>query len=214
MELLRSSLIELDLMPDLAREETTKPPASAAIPSATTSTSDASAERFAVEVGVATLMSPGGVGPAVLPVLRLDWALGGSLLVRAAAAGLGTRGTFENSTGTAHLAEEQVLLGAVYRFRAGTRLRPFVGLSAGAMHVSVEGWTELPDQQGHRIGRWCFLLDSGLGASLGLRDRFYVAGAAHLQVAEPYPAIRFRDAVVATAARPNVLLAVTVGAWL
>ena len=35
-----------------------------------------------------------------------------------------------------------------------------------------------------------------------------------LQVAEPYLAVRFVDTVVATSARPNLLLTLTVGAWL
>jgi hypothetical protein len=212
MELLRSSLIELDLMPDQARETTTQP-AAASAPSPPNPAPGVAVELFAVEVGVAALMSPGGVGPAVLPVLRLDLALGSSLLVRTAAAGLGTRGPIETKTGTAQIAEEQVLLGAVYRLRVGKRLRPFVALSAGALHLSVEGWAD-PPNQGRRTGRWSLLIDGGLGAFLGLRDRFYVAAAANVQVAEPYVAIRFLDAVVATTARPNLLLAVTVGAWL
>ena len=37
---------------------------------------------------------------------------------------------------------------------------------------------------------------------------------AHAQLAEPYPAVRFVGAVVATSARPNLLLTLTIGAWL
>jgi hypothetical protein len=38
--------------------------------------------------------------------------------------------------------------------------------------------------------------------------------AAHVQVAAPYVAIYFNDNRVATTGRPNLLLSLTVGAWL
>jgi hypothetical protein len=38
--------------------------------------------------------------------------------------------------------------------------------------------------------------------------------AAHVQVAEPYIAIHVVDTLVATSGRPNVLLSLTLGAWL
>jgi hypothetical protein len=58
------------------------------------------------------------------------------------------------------------------------------------------------------------LFDGGFGAWIGLDSRFFLTIAAHAQVAEPYPAIRFGDTVVATAVRPSFLFPVTVGAKL
>jgi hypothetical protein len=57
-------------------------------------------------------------------------------------------------------------------------------------------------------------MDGSFGTGLRLGDRFYLTIAAHVQMAEPYVAIHFVDAVVATSARPNLLLTLTVGAWL
>ncbi len=73
------------------------------------------------------------------------------------------------------------------------------------------GWLA---QAGHRVDQWSFLLDGSLGAGLRLYRRYYLTLAAHVQMAEPYVAIHFVDAVVATSGRPNLLLTLTVGAWL
>jgi hypothetical protein len=172
-------------------------------------------ERFSVGVGAAAIMSLDGVGPAVLPNVRFDWALDSWFLVQVALAGLGTRPTIATSTGSAQVEQEYALVGGCYRFRAGQRLRPFFALSAGALHTAVEGRADSPDQgQAHDVDQWSFLVDGAFGAWLQLRDRFYVSLAAHAQMAEPYLAIRFADAVVATSARPNLLLTLAVGAWL
>jgi hypothetical protein len=128
-------------------------------------------------------------------------------------AGLGTRPTVQSETGSAQIAQEYGVLGACLRPSIVRRLRPFVVLSAGVLHTSVEGRADSPNQ-GRSAGQWSFLVDAGLGTWLHLRDRFYVALAVHAQVAEPYLAVRFVDTVVATSARPNLLLTLTVGAWL
>jgi hypothetical protein len=81
------------------------------------------------------------------------------------------------------------------------------------LHTSVEGRADAPNQ-GRVADQWSFLVDAGAGSLLRLPDRFYLSLAAHAQLAEPYPAIRFLDTVVATSARPNLLLTLTIGAWL
>jgi hypothetical protein len=58
------------------------------------------------------------------------------------------------------------------------------------------------------------LIDVSVGAGLRLRGRSYVTLAAHAQVAEPYVAIHIVDKVGATSGRPNLLLTLTLGAWL
>ena len=76
-------------------------------------------------------------------------------------------------------------------------MRPFVALSAGALHTTVEGRADAPNQ-GRVVDQWSFLVDAGVGAQLRLPDRFYLSLAAHAQLAEPYVGVRFVDAVVAT----------------
>ena len=46
------------------------------------------------------------------------------------------------------------------------------------------------------------------------RADYHLTLAAHVQVAEPYIAIHVVDTLVATSGRPNVLLSLTLGAWL
>ena len=77
----------------------------------------------------------------------------------------------------------------------------------------MEGRADAPNQ-GRVVDQWSFLVDAGVGAQLRLPDRFYVSLAAHAQLAEPYVAVRFVGTDVATAARPNVVVTLTIGAWL
>ncbi len=212
IELLRSSFLEIDLAGNERGRQPLAPPP-AVVHFVEMEPRAQRRERFGLGVGAAAIMSLDGVGPAVLPTVRLDWAVRSWFLAQVALAGLGTRPTVATSTASAQLAQEYGLVGGCYRFRAGQRLRPFLGLSAGVLHTAVEGRANVPDQ-GHNTDQWSFLIDGGLGASLQLHDRFYASLAAHAQMAEPYLAIRFGDAVVATSARPNLLLTLALGAWL
>jgi predicted metal-dependent hydrolase len=88
-----------------------------------------------------------------------------------------------------------------------------LALAAGVMHTSVEGQPG-SGAEPRSVDQWSFLMDGSLGAGLRLYRRYYLTMAAHVQMAEPYVAIHFVDAVVATSGRPNLLLTLTVGAWL
>ena len=46
-----------------------------------------------------------------------------------------------------------------------------------------------------------------------LPQRYILLLAAHVQLAEPYVAIHFEDAIVATTGRPNLVIVLTLGAW-
>ena len=214
IELLRSSFLEIDLASHDRRNE----PGAAAPPPAVVHFVEMEKlarhpERFGIEVGGAAVVSLDGVGPAVLPLARFDWALRPWLLLQAVLAGLGTRPTVANAEGSAQVAQAYGLLGGSVRFRADARLRPFAALAAGALRTSVEGRADNPNQ-GRAVEQWSFLVDAGVGSQLRLPDRFYLSLAAHAQLAEPYLAVRFVETVVATSARPNLLLTLTIGAWL
>jgi hypothetical protein len=149
-----------------------------------------------------------------LPLVRLGWSLRPWLVAQAALAGLGTRPTVETQVGSAAVAQAYGLLSGRFRFRTGERLRPFAALSTGVLRTSVEGRAADASNQGHAPDQWSLLADAGLGAELRLPDRFTLSLAVHAQLAEPYPAVRFVNTVVATSARPNLLLTLTIGAWL
>ncbi len=207
VEVLRSTLIANDMATRKPHDESnaTSPQGELDKP--------ASRERLGVEVGAAALTSLDGVGPALLPMARLDWAARSWLVVQAALAGMGTRPTVATTAGTARVAQQYGIFGGCYRFRPDQRLWPFFALSAGLLHTSVEGQAESP-RQGHTEDQWSFLLDGGLGAGLHLPNRYYLTLAAHVQMADPYVAIHFVDTTVATTGRPNLVLTLTVGAWL
>lgn len=214
IELLRASFLEIDLA---MREQENQPraePPPAVVHFVEMEQLAMHPERFSIEAGGVAVMSLDGVGPAVLPLLRFSWALRPWFLVQAAIAGLGTRPTVETLTGNAQIAQTYGLLGGCFRFRAGGRWQPIAVLSAGVLHTSVDGQAaEWPDQ-GRSVGQWSLLLDAGVGVVLRLRNRFHLSLAAHAQMAQPYLAVRFLDAAVATSERPNLLLTLTIGTWL
>ncbi len=214
LELLRASFLEIDLAP-ASRPNQAKSIPPAVVHFVGSDRNPIGPEHFGVEVGGAAVVGFGDVGPAIMPVLRLVWAFGPSLVAQVEAAGLGTRPSVQRTeVGSADVAEEFGLLGLRYRLAPGHRLRPAFSLSAGALHTSVDGQANSFPYHGRDTAQWSFLADGGVGVALALADRFEMAFAIHAQIAEPYPAIRFAGSVVATSTRPSILFVLTLGAWL
>ena len=215
IEVLRSSFLEIDLAARERRSEALAKTPTTALPLAEVPdpASPSPSERFGVEVGAAALTSLDGVGPALLPVLRIGWAASAGLVAQATLAGLGSSPTVATTAGSARVTQHYGVLGGCYRFHSDPWLRPFLALSAGALRTSVTGQANAP-YQGHAVGQWSFLLDGSLGAEMRLSGRYFAALAAHVQVAAPYIDVHFVGDVVATSGRPNLLLTLTVGAWL
>ncbi len=212
IEVLRSSFLEIDWAARGRRDDANaRMPAT--LPPAELSQTASPAERFGLEVGATALASLDGIGPSLLPLVRLGWAARSWLVLQAALAGLGSRPTVVRGADKARVAQQYGVLGGGFHWRSGQRLRPFAGLFAGVLRTSVDGQAESP-RQGHVAEQWSFLLDGSLGVGLRLHGRYYLTLAADVQVAAPYVAIYFVDAVVATSGRPNLLLTLTVGAWL
>jgi hypothetical protein len=213
IEVLRSSFLEIDLAARQRRGEPITQLPTAALPQGDVNARVRRPELFAVEAGAAVLTSLDGVGPALSPLLRVRWAIRPWLALQAAASGLGSRPTVATTAGNARVAQQYGVLGGSYRFRSDQRLRPFFAISAGVLRTSVEGQADSP-KQGHNAVKWSFLAEGSLGLGLHLGDRYYLTLAAHVQAAAPYVAIHFMDSVVATSGRPNLLMTLTLGAWL
>jgi hypothetical protein len=213
VELLRASFLEIDISSSARHRGSGSTPPPTVIHFLDLQRTAEQPRRFGVEVGGATSMSLGGSGPMIMPVVRIDWTSHPWFVVQATMAGMGSRPTVDTSAGSAKVAQAFALLGAGYRFRSGKQLMPFVSLSAGALHTTVDGQADWP-LQGRHVDCWSLLLGGEFGASVALQERFYLSLSALAQVAEPYPAVRFAGAVVATYTRPNMLLALTIGAWL
>lgn len=213
MELLRASFLEIDLAADNRQNEPVAAPPPAVVRFVEMQRLARHPERLGVEVGGVAVMSLDGIGPAVLPTVRFDASLRPWFLAHATLAGLGSRPSVENEAGSAEIAQAYGLLGGSFRFPASRYVFPFVEMSAGVLHTSVEGRANAPNRS-RSADQWSFLGDAGFGTLVRLPDRFYVALAAHVQLAAPYAAVRILGDVVATSARPNLLLTFTVGAWL
>jgi hypothetical protein len=212
LELLRASFLEIDLRPGSRPSEAKSIPPS--VVHFVDSERPASRRgRFGVEVGATAVVGFGDLGAAILPIMRLGWAIRPSLVAQVAMAGLGSRASVQTDVGRAWVAEEFALLGARYRFSLGRRLRPTLSLSAGVLHTRAEGQADSP-WHGRDAALWSFLLDGGVGIGLAVAERFEVTFATHAQIADPYPAIRFDRSVVATSTRPSLLFSLTIGAWL
>jgi hypothetical protein len=217
IDLLRSLLIEGDLAG--ASRRAASPPAATAVVAVDASSASHGAGRLGFELGAAVLASLDGVGPALLPLVRVDVALGPWLGLQLEAAGFGTRPTVGTPGASARVAQQYALAGAcVCASSLGTigsaaLLRPVVGLSVGALRTAAEGEADAP-LQGHSLVQWSFVVEASAGARLRLGKRIHLTAAVHVQVAEPYVDIRVVNGGPATSGRPNVLVTFAVGEWL
>ncbi len=216
IELLRASLLEIAMVGGREPPIVLKPPPAEVTRFVEHALDSRKPSRWAIEVGGIGVASFGGVGPALLPMIRLDFAVGRYVLMRVTAAGLGTRPHVESSLGSAEMsaevAEQFGLVEAGVRLRPRRRLQPFFSLGAGARYTSAEGQAVFP-YQGQTAGRWSFLADVGTGLRLSLSSRFEIALEVHAQLAQPYPTIRFVNSQ-AVAGRPDLLLCLTLIGWL
>ena len=171
------------------------------------------AARIGFEVGGAMLTSLDGVGPAILPVVRVDVPAGRRLGVQAELAGFGTRPTVGGPGSSARVAQQYGLLGVCVCAPSTSRVQPVLGLSAGALRTAADGQANAP-LEAHSVVQWSFLLEATAGARVRLGTQAHLTLAAHVQVAQPYLAIRVVNAGTATSGRPNLLLTVAVGEWL
>lgn len=214
IEVLRSNFLEIDLAArqrsgldaDRPRpEEPAKPPGDRG--------ERHQSERLGLEAGAGVLTSLDGVAPAIMPLVRFGWALNSWLVMQATLSGLGTRPTLETADGSTRVAQQYGILGLCYCPSSDSGLRPILSLSAGALRTTLDGQADAP-HVGHSVEQWSFLVEGSLGAHLRLSGPFYLALASHVQLAEPYVAIHLADEVVGTTGRPNLLVTLTVGAWL
>jgi hypothetical protein len=214
LELLRSSLLEVELASAEPQPEQRKPPPETVIRYLESERQKLRPQRFAVELGAFATMALDGFGPALLPVARFDWALQSPFAVYVQVAGLGTRPSISTGQGDAELTHSHVLLGGTFDAAATRTIRPFVFLSGGVLHTTVVGRPDQPTYQGHSPQGYSFLFDAGLGVRVVTSDHLFVSLGVHAQGAHPAPAVRFVGQVVTTWARPNLAVDVSVGSWL
>jgi hypothetical protein len=208
IEVLRSNFVEIDLAAK-GRGHSAAPP----LQDHPVRAPPPRVERLGLEAGVVMLTSAGGMGPALLPLIRFDWAASSRLVAQATVAGFGTRPVLETAVGRARLDQAYALAGLCLCSPAGRGVSPVVSLSAGVLRTSLEGQAASP-AEGHVVTQWSFLGEASAGGHLRLSDRYSLTLAFHAQLAQPHVVVHFIDEEVATAGRPNLLVSLTAGAWL
>jgi len=213
IELLRASLLEVAMAGDSEAPVVSKPPPLEVTRFVKQALESRREAHWAIEVGGSGVASFDGVGPAVLPMIRVAHTLGRYGLVRITAAGMGTRSRVQAPSGTAEVAQQFGLVEAAFRLRRDRIWRPFFSLGLGARHTLAEGQASWP-YQAQSAGQWSFVADAGAGLRLSLASRFEIAIEVHAQFAQPYPVIRFLGSETATAGHPDLLPSLTLIAWL
>ena len=213
VEALRSSLVEIDLIAKGQRAPIVGQPPLAIVGQVAPREPGNPRSQVDLQAGAALLTSLDGVGPALMPVVRVGWTATSWLVLQGALAGFGSRATVTSSAGNARVGQQYAVLGVCACVPSARVLQPYVALAAGVLRTAIDGEAVTP-ASGHFVERWSFLLDGSLGARLRLPGRYHLTLAAHVQVAEPYVAIHFVDTLVATSGHPTLGLSLTVGAWL
>lgn len=169
-------------------------------------------KRLGLAAGAVVLSGVDQIGPALLPIAHFEWAVHPPLAAHATLAGFGTRPRVAAFAGEVRVAQQYATLG-LSCCTSDAGLQPFLALSAGALRTVLEGQGSTP-YQGHDEAHLSLVMQASLGLRLSLTDLYYLTIASHLQLAEPYVAVHIVDDLVATTGRPNVLVSLTVGAWL
>jgi hypothetical protein len=217
VELLRASLVELLI---LSHPPSTAVPAAAVrvvAEHARTWAADAPHPRpqstFGFDAGTAVLGGFGGIGPALLGVLRVRRAIGRSFQLRATLAGLGTQPTVVASSGSASVAQQLGLVELLLSPWADRGVHPVASVGAGALFVSVDGQAA-PPYAAERSSGWSAAVDAGGGAELRLSDHFDISLEAHAFLTRPEQVTRFVGQEQAGVGEPSLLGTLTVVGWL
>jgi len=205
LELMRATALELSIEIQRAPHERQPPPTP---PIDTPAAPSPESSAVAVDVGMGILRSIGGPPPAVMPTGRIRLRLTTWLNTRVSVLGLGSRPRVETTYGSATLAQSLVLFELAAVFRGGKRVRPIVGLGAGALNVSVMGAGASP-YESREPQRWSAAFDAGVGASLAIHRNVALATEMHALLAAPHPFVRFLDMTAGTIGYPSLLLTLT-----
>ncbi len=181
---------------------------SIATPTPTDPASPRHPDSATIETGILFVTSPGGLGPAALPLARLRINVIGPLFARVSLAGLGSRPRVETPKGSATVGQALGLFELGGLFRSGARLRPMASIGGGLLRVDSDGDGIWP-YQGNRQSAWTAVVDGGLGVLTEIGTEVALALETHAFLALPRPYVRFVDSNAATVGFPAVTVAFT-----
>ncbi len=221
VELLRASLMEL-LIRSRTRPAVESSPANQASTWAAGAIQLPRESTWGFDAGSAGLVGLGGIGPAVLGLIRARMLLGHAFQIRATVAGLGTTPTVHGpsvnglSAGKATVGQNFGVVELVATPWSGAVVSPVISVGAGPFYVTVDGsagqgFTNVP-----QTARWAVALDGGVGLNLRLTESFDVSLETHAFFTRPYLYTTFADfkAPGPEIAQPSMLGALTVVVWL
>jgi hypothetical protein len=165
-----------------------------------------------VELGAGVLTSLAGVGPAILPVARVQRTLYEPFGLRLGVAGLGSEPRVDAGRASAHVAQDLAEIGLVLNLLSTRRLRLTGSVAGGLLHTSVEGQAEGP-YRARRSALWSALLDAGIGLDLRVSSLFDLRFETHVLLADPYPAVRFIQEERARSGSPSLFETITLAVW-
>lgn len=214
MEFLRASLLEVRLgVGELPPRPAPAPPQFEAVRAPAPTSEPTVPPAWGFEVGGAMIASFDGVGPALLPLFRVDHAFSSWAVARLSLAGLGSRARVEGAGESADVTQQIAMLGGVARLRQGQRVRPVLTLGAGVLRTVAEGRADWP-YLGRSAQRLSLLVAVGTGVWLKLGGRYDVAVELHAAFAEPYPVVTFVSSQSASLGHPDLFLTLTLLGWL
>jgi hypothetical protein len=162
--------------------------------------------QFTVGLGIAAQQDFGFSSPEWMGSLtaRVTWPRG--LGIKAEVSGLGPALTLDGRYGAAKVHRQLASLGLTWTFLRRTRVQSFAVLAAGVVHLAGEGVTNDPTRAVARTGyAWSALGAAGLGATVRLGGRLWLAGELDGIATVPPLIIRIADTDTKPFSRPGVL---------
>jgi hypothetical protein len=208
VELLQASLLEA-IEPPPRAEQAPTPPVPLDV-SEWMSRRQETRPSFSLDAGLGLYAAPGGVHPALLPVLGFSYRATNEVSLRLRAAVPAFATVLEVPEGSISVRHEILSLDLVYRPPLVTStVRPMLIAGAGAYRLEVSGAAAAP-YQGRNGAVLAAHVDLGVGAAVQLGRRVAILTDARALLVTPKPIVRAAGREVASTGRPSVLGELTV----
>jgi hypothetical protein len=208
VELLKASLVEL-WVPE-ARRKVEPPPPPPPTDVAPAYGRPYALAGFGLELAGGVLAHAGGLDPTWTPTLRVSFGGARGLGVRIGVTAGGQRSSVANGAGSARLSHQLATVQALYAFRPGSRVQPFLAAGAGAYRIGVSGVSAVqPAWLDRSTQGWSAAIDAAAGLTIALGEHIALIASAEALLLLPHPVIdlgRGSDARVGQAGRPALLV--------
>jgi len=162
--------------------------------------------QFTVGLGIAALQDFALPSPEWMGTLTAQAMWPRGLGIKAVVSGLGPALTLDGKYGTATVHRQLASLGLAWTFLRRTRMQSFAALSGGVVHLVGQGSTADPTRAVARSGdAWSALAAAGVGVTVRLDGRLWLAGELDGIATLPPLIIRIADTDTKPFSRPGVL---------